>query len=92
MNDEDKKQLADREAAHNRTAQELQDTVKALFPKGTVIECTIGRSRLRGTVTDAGGSPWFDPASIWFTNDKTGRNRRINATFKPHNLEIISRP
>ena len=90
MNESQKQTLEEAKQKYRDAAGDLVLAVMKMFPLGTVIECTIGRSTIRGEVVSSGGFWWHAPDSLRIENLKTGRTRRITATHEGYNIKIIN--
>lgn len=58
----------------------MKETVREVFPVGTRIEVELGRATVVGRVERYG----YDPSEFDVINEKTGKRRKVYATF---NLE-----
>lgn len=74
---------------YQRAAEHLVEATARAFPIGSSVAVTIGRARIIGRVTSAGGFWWADPAKVTIRNAATGRLRQFSATHKGHEAEII---
>lgn len=92
MNEAQKQIIEEAQRKYQAAAEDLVLAVMEMFPAGSVIECSVGRSRITGEVESAGGCWWHRPGGISIKNLKTGRQRRISATAKSHDIKIISTP
>jgi hypothetical protein len=58
----------------------LQAAVAEKFPVGTKITCTLSGRKVLGTVTGHNTCWWHTPGEIMFTNDATGKRRKVDAS------------
>jgi hypothetical protein len=77
-----------REASRNLCA-----AARAMLPIGTVLEATLGRSRIRGKVIGhADGSSAYYAGSVAVRNLKSGKIRRVTPHDEGHEVTVISLP
>ena len=71
----------------------LCDATKQELPVGTIIEATLGRSRVRGEVVGhAEGWSTYYAGSVNVRNLKSGKIRRVTPHYDGHEVTVISLP
>jgi hypothetical protein len=71
----------------------LCDAAKEILPVGTIIEATLGRSRIRGEIVSHAQS-WSTlyAGSVNVRNLKSGKIRRVTPHYESHEVTVISLP
>ncbi|MFW6217425.1 MAG: hypothetical protein ACOC4K_00370 [Verrucomicrobiota bacterium] len=71
----------------------LCDAAKETLPAGTIIEATLGRSRVRGeVVSHAEGWSTYYAGSVNVRNLKSGKIRRVIPHYDGHEVTVVSLP
>lgn len=71
----------------------LCDAAKEELPVGTILEATLGRSRIRGeVVSHAEGWSTYYAGSINVRNLKSGKIRRVTPHYDGHEVTVVSLP
>jgi hypothetical protein len=73
----------------DNAAKELVAATQRALPVGTDVVVSLGRARVRGRVTQSGGSWWSTPDAVWIENITTGKRRKFCATFISHDLLVV---
>jgi hypothetical protein len=80
-------------AAHEVAAKALQAEIAAKYPIGSRISCYLGKDiPVTIEVTGHSWSWWHEPAMIHGVNVKTGKVRKVSATYEPANIVTLSTP
>lgn len=79
-----KEKLAEAQKAYQTAAQELVRVTEECYPIGQKVAVDLGRSRVLGEVTSAGGFWWSRPAEVTIKNIVTGKSRH----FRGASLDI----
>jgi len=85
--------LEDAQKAHAAAANALRDTVKELYPRGSIIEFQPWHGkRIRAEVIGHSCSWTHRPSAVTVRNIKTGKSRDIEATCTAHEIITIELP
>lgn len=81
MSPEIKEKLRKAHQAHEAAAKELIRTTAECYPIGQKLAVDLGRARVIGTVTNAGGTCWwYEPDRVTIQNIVTGKRREFPGT------------
>lgn len=81
------------EAEFRHACHVLCAATKAELPVGTVLEATLGRSRIRGeVVSHAEGWSAYYAGSVYVRNMRSGKIRRVNPHYDGHEVVVVSTP
>lgn len=75
-------------ARYECAAKELAAATARIFPVGSVVSATIGRSRIRGKVVSSGGCWWARPDQVTIQNERTGKFRHVEATSSIADVDL----
>ncbi len=79
--------------AFRKSCCDLNDATAEELPVGTILEATLGKSRIRGRVkSHASGYNRYYAGTLIVTNLTTGKERRVNPSSESENVTIISLP
>ena len=92
MNPRTKELLQLTYGAYRKAAEDACERVAKEFKPGTVIEVTIGKSRIQAVVDSLSVNWWNEPGRIRVVNTKTGKSRAVNVFSAWQNVQIISTP
>lgn len=69
--------------------------IDELYPVGSIIEATMGGTRIRLEITATKLGDWnplHETTYIYGRNIKTGRPRKLSVTYKAHEIITLSKP
>lgn len=78
--------------SYELACRELAEVTKEALPCGTIIEASLGRSRITGVIVDH--PQWWGTyvGSVYVRNLKTGKVRRVEPYSGRQEVRVISLP
>lgn len=88
MSPETRQKLRTAEEAYEAAAEELTRVTAECYPIGQSVAVTLGRARVTGKVTAAGGWWWSDPGKVTIENVATGKIRHFDGPDRHGSYQI----
>jgi hypothetical protein len=79
-------------AAYKAAAEALIAEIKSKYPVGTIISCCLGKHRVKLEITGHSSSYWYEPQMLYGKNVKTGKSRKVSATYEGSEIITLSTP